>query len=69
LTHFGAQNAFFGPSGSKACGSNGFLMLFGPFGAKSVKIAQKAKNDPKMHFWSKNVTLGQKYWKLCFFAF
>jgi hypothetical protein len=41
--HFGAQNPFSGTNGSKACGSNGFLMLFGSFGAKSAKNAKSAK--------------------------
>ena len=39
------------------------------FGAKSVKVAQKAKNDHAMHFWCKNVTLVQKGGNLHFFSF
>ena len=60
---------FLGPVAQKLVGVMVSWCFSGPFGAKSVKIAQKAKNDPKMHFGSSNVTLGQKDGKLFFSHF
>ena len=60
---------FLGPVAQKLVGVMVSWCFFRPFGAKNVKIAQKAKNNPEMHFWCKNVTLVQKGGDLHFSSF
>ena len=60
---------FLGPVAQKLVGVMVSSCFFGPFGAKSVKVAQKAKKWPRNVLLVQTCNFGAKRWKFAFFSF